>query len=65
MAFKLTKEQQKSIDDVLKAITETKKDIAKFKLAKIDVSAEEAELLKLEDQLISINRVLGTKSTAS
>ena len=63
MTFVLTKEQQKDIDLILKTITETKKDIARFKLAKIDVSAEEAELLKLEEQLIAIRRALGTGAT--
>lgn len=65
MAFKLTKEQQKQVDDVLKLIADTKKDIIKFKLAKIDVSAEEASLLELEEKLRAIRQTFGTTASVA
>ena len=57
MANPLTKEHKVKITEALKAIAEVKKDIAKAKLAGIDVDAQEKRLLATETRLRNIKQV--------
>jgi len=57
MGSPYSKEDKAKIDSALKAITEVKKDIAKAKLAGIDVSDQEKRLVEIEQSLLSIKRV--------
>ncbi len=53
----LTASDKTKITGALKAIAETKKDITKAKLAGIDVSAQETQLIATEQQLLKIKQV--------
>ena len=57
MANPLTKEDKAKIVEALKAITEVKKDIAKAKLAGINVDVQEKRLLDTETRLRNIKQV--------
>ena len=57
MANPLTKEDKAKIVEALKAITEVKKDIAKAKLAGINVDVQEKRLLDIETRLRNIKQV--------
>ena len=51
-----TKEDKRKIEGHLKAIAEAKKAIIKAKQANIDVSSQEAELARLETNLLALKR---------
>lgn len=53
----LTKEHLTLINQALSGIADTKKEIAKAKLANIDVSESEKSLLESETKLLAIKRV--------
>jgi bacterioferritin (cytochrome b1) len=54
MASPLTAEHKRAIDKALADIKEAKDQIARAKLAKIDVSDQEAQVSQLEEQLRAI-----------
>jgi hypothetical protein len=56
MVAPLTAEDKKSIDKALSMIADAEKEIARAKVAKIDVSAHEAEMARLKDRLLSIKQ---------
>ena len=56
MATPFTAEDKKKINETLRMIEEAKKDIARAKMAQIDVSEPEARLLDAEKKLRAIKQ---------
>ncbi len=57
MANPFTAEDKRKIDATLKAIADSRKDIARAKLAGINVSEAESRLKQAEDSLLKIKQV--------
>jgi len=56
MVAPLTAEDKKNLDQALALIADAEKQLARAKIAKIDVASHEAELLRLKDRLLSIKQ---------
>jgi len=57
MGEMFTKEQKAQINKALANISDVKKEIAKAKLASIDVSEQERRLLEAEQSLLALKRI--------
>ncbi len=61
----LTNEQKRAVEDALnKAIPELEREIGRAKMAKIDVTTLEAQLVELKTRLRAIHDVYVRKSTS-